>query len=49
MCDCYAPTGEPIPSNKRSSAANIFSHPDVKAEEPWSVVLAETSEGLSVD
>ncbi|CAN6287062.1 unnamed protein product [Urochloa humidicola] len=35
MCDCYAPNGEPIPTNKRHGAAKIFSHPDVKAEEPW--------------
>ncbi|XP_035816951.1 glutamine synthetase root isozyme 2 isoform X1 [Zea mays] len=35
MCDCYEPNGEPIPSNKRHGAAKIFSHPDVKAEEPW--------------
>uniref|UniRef100_A0A0A9DAV9 Gln2 n=1 Tax=Arundo donax TaxID=35708 RepID=A0A0A9DAV9_ARUDO len=35
ICDCYAPNGEPIPTNKRHSAAKIFGHPDVKAEEPW--------------
>ncbi|XP_062212203.1 glutamine synthetase root isozyme 2-like [Phragmites australis] len=35
MCDCYAPNGEPIPTNKRHGADKIFSHPDVKAEEPW--------------
>ncbi|CAN6298045.1 unnamed protein product [Urochloa humidicola] len=35
MCDCYAPNGEPIPTNKRHVAAKIFSHPDGKAEEPW--------------
>ncbi|KAM0897003.1 hypothetical protein ACQ4PT_022842 [Festuca glaucescens] len=35
ICDCYSPTGEPIPSNKRCNAERIFSHPDVKAEEPW--------------
>ncbi|KAG2535777.1 glutamine synthetase root isozyme 2-like [Panicum virgatum] len=35
MCDCYAPNGEPIPTNKRHGAAKIFSQPDVKAEEPW--------------
>ncbi|RLN16479.1 glutamine synthetase cytosolic isozyme 1-3 [Panicum miliaceum] len=39
MCDCYAPNGEPIPTNKRHGAAKIFSHPDVKAEEPWSMVF----------
>uniref|UniRef100_A0A0D9VY59 Glutamine synthetase n=1 Tax=Leersia perrieri TaxID=77586 RepID=A0A0D9VY59_9ORYZ len=35
MCDCYTPNGEPIPTNQRYSAAKIFSHPDVKSEEPW--------------
>ncbi|KAF2317562.1 hypothetical protein GH714_024690 [Hevea brasiliensis] len=35
MCDAYTPAGEPIPTNKRHSAAKIFSHPDVVAEEPW--------------
>ncbi|KAI0523226.1 hypothetical protein KFK09_005620 [Dendrobium nobile] len=35
MCDCYTPTGKPIPSNKRYNAEKIFSHPDVVAEEPW--------------
>ncbi|KAK2430691.1 glutamine synthetase nodule isozyme [Trifolium repens] len=35
MCDAYAPSGEPIASNKRFAAAKIFSHPDVVAEEPW--------------
>jgi hypothetical protein len=39
MCDCYAPNGEPIPSNKRHGLAKIFNHPGVKAEEPWSVKL----------
>ncbi|KAG4160697.1 hypothetical protein ERO13_D01G014100v2 [Gossypium hirsutum] len=35
MCDAYAPTGDPIPTNKRFNADKIFSHPDVVAEEPW--------------
>ncbi|KAH8487443.1 hypothetical protein Peur_069256 [Populus x canadensis] len=35
MCDAYTPAGEPIPTNKRHSAAKIFSHPDVVAEVPW--------------
>ncbi|ONL95217.1 glutamine synthetase6 [Zea mays] len=35
MCDCYTPQGEPIPTNKRYSAAKVFSHPDVAAEVPW--------------
>ncbi|ONL95215.1 glutamine synthetase6 [Zea mays] len=34
MCDCYTPQGEPIPTNKRYSAAKVFSHPDVAAEVP---------------
>ncbi|PIA25512.1 hypothetical protein AQUCO_11200021v1 [Aquilegia coerulea] len=29
------PAGEPIPTNKRANPANIFSQPDVVAEEPW--------------
>ncbi|KZV30117.1 glutamine synthetase nodule isozyme [Dorcoceras hygrometricum] len=35
MCDCYIPSGDPIPTNTRHNAAKIFSHPDVQAEEPW--------------
>lgn len=35
MCDTYTPAGEPIPTNKRHAAAQIFSHPDVVAEVPW--------------
>ena len=35
MCDTYAPSGEPIASNKRYAAAKIFNHPDVVAEETW--------------
>lgn len=35
MCDAYTPAGEPIPTNKRHSAAKVFSHPDVVAEVPW--------------
>ncbi|KAM6547509.1 hypothetical protein CsatB_019185 [Cannabis sativa] len=35
ICDAYTPGGDPIPTNKRNSAAEIFSHPDVAAEEPW--------------
>ncbi|KAL8120505.1 glutamine synthetase nodule isozyme-like [Apium graveolens] len=35
MCDAYTPTGKPIPTNKRSKAAEIFSHPKVVAEAPW--------------
>ncbi|KAG0490939.1 hypothetical protein HPP92_007802 [Vanilla planifolia] len=35
MCDCYTPAGEPIPTNKRYKAAQVFGHPDVVAEEPW--------------
>jgi glutamine synthetase len=35
MCDCYTPQGTPIPTNKRHHAAEVFSNPDVAAEEPW--------------
>ncbi|CAN1255118.1 Glutamine synthetase cytosolic isozyme, partial [Linum perenne] len=35
MCDAYSPKGEPLPTNKRCSAAKIFSNPDVSVEEPW--------------
>ena len=38
MCDAYTPAGEPIPTNKRHKAAKIFSHPDVVAEVPWSLI-----------
>uniref|UniRef100_A0A6N2M0Y9 glutamine synthetase n=2 Tax=Salix TaxID=40685 RepID=A0A6N2M0Y9_SALVM len=35
MCDAYTPAGEPIPTNKRFNAAQIFSNPAVAAEVPW--------------
>ncbi|KAG6773691.1 hypothetical protein POTOM_021006 [Populus tomentosa] len=35
MCDAYTPAGEPIPTNKRFNAAQIFSDPVVASEEPW--------------
>ncbi|KAG9441946.1 hypothetical protein H6P81_017800 [Aristolochia fimbriata] len=35
MCDTYSPEGDPIPSNKRFHAAEVFNHPAVVAEEPW--------------
>ncbi|XP_073139428.1 glutamine synthetase cytosolic isozyme 1-1-like [Henckelia pumila] len=35
LCDAYTPDGKPIPSNKRHGAAEIFSRPEVAAEEPW--------------
>ncbi|PIA64205.1 hypothetical protein AQUCO_00201467v1 [Aquilegia coerulea] len=35
MCDAYTPAGDPIPTNKRHAAAQIFSHPDVEKEVPW--------------
>ncbi|KMZ75092.1 Glutamate--ammonia ligase [Zostera marina] len=34
MCDTYAPSGEPLPTNKRFNASKIFSHSDVFKEEP---------------
>lgn len=35
ICDCYTPAGDPIPTNKRASAANIFAQEEVVKEEPW--------------
>ena len=35
VCDAYTPEGEPIPTNKRFNVVQIFSHPEVAAEEPW--------------
>ena len=35
MCDAYTPRSEPIPTNKRFNATQIFSHPKVVVEEPW--------------
>jgi glutamine synthetase len=35
MCDTYTPAGEPIPTNKRHRAAQIFSDPRVVEQVPW--------------
>lgn len=35
MCDTYTPAGEPIPTNKRHRAAQIFSDPKVVEQVPW--------------
>lgn len=35
ICDTYTPAGEPIPTNKRHKAAEIFSNPKVVGEIPW--------------
>ncbi|GAY50642.1 hypothetical protein CUMW_128250 [Citrus unshiu] len=35
ICDTYTPAGEPIPTNKRHRAAEIFSNSKVSAEVPW--------------
>ncbi|KAI9194378.1 hypothetical protein LWI28_005436 [Acer negundo] len=35
ICDSYTPAGEPIPTNKRHRAAQIFGNPKVVAEIPW--------------
>ncbi|KAE9450094.1 hypothetical protein C3L33_18003, partial [Rhododendron williamsianum] len=35
ICDAYTPGGEPIPTNKRYAAAQVFSNPEVAAEVPW--------------
>jgi hypothetical protein len=39
MCDAYTPAGEPIPTNKRHAAAEIFANPDVIAEVPWLIQI----------
>ncbi|KAF5776703.1 putative glutamine synthetase [Helianthus annuus] len=35
ICDAYTPQGEPIPTNKRAKAAEIFSDPKVVQQVPW--------------
>ncbi|KAH0725846.1 hypothetical protein KY290_001676 [Solanum tuberosum] len=35
ICDTYTPAGEPIPTNKRHKAAQIFSDPKVASQVPW--------------
>ncbi|XP_048136147.1 glutamine synthetase leaf isozyme, chloroplastic isoform X7 [Rhodamnia argentea] len=35
ICDTYTPAGEPIPTNKRARAAEIFSNQKVINEVPW--------------
>lgn len=35
ICDTYTPAGEPIPTNKRHRAAEIFSNQKVIDEVPW--------------
>ncbi|KAF2618841.1 hypothetical protein F2Q68_00039655 [Brassica cretica] len=35
ICDTYTPAGEPIPTNKRARAAEIFSNKKVNEEIPW--------------
>ncbi|CAM0902145.1 unnamed protein product [Alopecurus aequalis] len=35
VCDTYTPQGEPIPTNKRARAAQIFSDPKVSSQVPW--------------
>ncbi|KAK9003459.1 hypothetical protein V6N11_061021 [Hibiscus sabdariffa] len=35
ICDAYTPAGEPIPTNKRARAAEIFSNKKVVDEVPW--------------
>ncbi|KAK7826817.1 glutamine synthetase [Quercus suber] len=35
ICDTYTPAGEPIPTNKRHRAAEIFSNKKVVDEVPW--------------
>ncbi|XP_040373458.1 glutamine synthetase leaf isozyme, chloroplastic isoform X2 [Rosa chinensis] len=35
ICDAYTPQGEPIPTNKRHKAAQVFSNQKVIDEVPW--------------
>eukprot|EP01084_Bolivina_argentea_P305919 528526_1 len=35
LCDCHTPQGDPIPSNTRHHAAQIFSNPKVMEQKPW--------------
>ncbi|XP_078444311.1 glutamine synthetase cytosolic isozyme-like [Wolffia australiana] len=35
MCDSYTPAGEPIPTNNRHKAAQVFNNPAVIAEGTW--------------
>ncbi|KAL6188697.1 hypothetical protein ACLB2K_040088 [Fragaria x ananassa] len=35
ICDSYTPQGEPIPTNKRHKAAQVFSNQKVVDEVPW--------------
>ncbi|XP_021319069.1 glutamine synthetase, chloroplastic [Sorghum bicolor] len=35
ICDTYTPQGEPLPTNKRHRAAQIFSDPKVVEQVPW--------------
>lgn len=37
ICDTYTPAGEPIPTNKRAKAAEIFNNKKVNEEIPWFV------------
>lgn len=43
ICDSYTPQGEPIPTNKRHRAAEIFSNPKVQAEVPWYILYSLSS------
>lgn len=40
ICDTYTPAGEPIPTNKRAKAAEIFSNKKVTEELPWLVITS---------
>lgn len=39
ICDAYTPSGEPIPTNKRHRAAQVFRNRKVIDEVPWYVPL----------
>ncbi len=35
LCDTYTPAGQPLPTNTRAPANEVFSRPDVKSSQPW--------------
>ncbi|KAL9256844.1 Glutamine synthetase leaf isozyme, chloroplastic-like protein [Drosera capensis] len=41
ICDTYTPAGEPIPTNKRHKAAEIFSNSKVAAEVSWGTGMVQ--------
>ncbi|XWS09081.1 hypothetical protein CRYUN_Cryun40dG0055500 [Craigia yunnanensis] len=41
ICDAYTPAGDPIPTNKRHRAAEVFSNKKVVDEVPWFAIEQE--------